>query len=250
MIKKFFLAFIDGDAKLYRGEKKEIEDFKDYIYKLKYYSIESYCFSEKCLQSILEQYLVGTGKEISKFTSIVYRNIIDNISVDAFNLAILCILNDRGIIKSDLSYSTSEGIFTEGEKFYNILRKEVEAYKEHIDNFVSENSLTCNFEMIKVITKGKHLLYLLSKELSNQLNSLNKEKICNTYITSESFDEICCTKINECDKERCLLSVENLPGNPFGKTAIVSIFNSSMKRHIDYSKCTEITRALQRVLYA
>lgn len=247
--KEIVLAFIDGDAKLYRGENRQLCEFEDFIFKLRYYSIESYCFSEKCLQNILEQYLVGTEGEISKFTPVVYKNIIENISENAFNLAILCILNDRGIIDSDLSYGTSEGIFTEGERFYDTLNKEREIYKEQINSFINEQSLECNFETIKIITKGKHLLYLISKELSNQINLLNNEKVCNTYLTSKSFEEICCTKINECSKEKCSLSLEYLPGNPFRKGVIVSIFNSSIKKFIDHNECVEIVNALQRVIY-
>lgn len=249
IIKEIILAFIDGDAKEFRGEKKSLETLEDFIHKLKYYSIESYCFGEECLRHILGQYLAGTGGEISKFIPVVYRNIIENISENAFNLAILCILNDKGIIQSDLSYGTGEGIFTEGERFYKTLNKEVERYKEDIDNFINEKSIECNLEIIKIITKGKHLLYLISKELSNQINLLNNKKICDTYETLESFEEICCTKIDECVKEKCSLSLEELPGNPFGKGYIISLFNSAIKKHIDYNECGEIIEALQRVIH-
>lgn len=247
IIKNMFLAFIDGDAKVIRTEDK-FESFKEFIHKLKYYSIESYCFSEKCLEKILSQYLVGTRDEISKFSPLVYENIIKNISEDAFNLAILCILNDKGIIKSRLSYGLSEGIFIEGKRFFNTINGEVEKHKEEIEEYVKNNNLECNFEIIKIITKGKHLIYLVSKELSNQIKLLNSKKICETYASSDVFKEICCTNLDKCDKEKCSFSLEELHGQPFNKDIFVSLLTSSIKNNIDYNECEEIIESLKRVV--
>lgn len=245
--KDILLAFIDGDAKVIRTEDK-FENFKDLIHRLKYYSIESYCFSEKCLEKILNQYLVGTRDEISKFSPLVYENIIKNISKDAFNLAILCILNDKGVIKSRLSYGLSEGIFVEGKRFFNTINEEVERHKDKIEEYVRNNSLECNFEIIKIITKGKHLIYLVSKELSNQIKLLNSKKVCETYAASDVFKEICCTTIDNCDKEKCSFSTEELHGQPFNKDAFVSLLTSLIKNNIDYNECEEIIEPLKRVV--
>lgn len=247
IIKQILLAFIDGDAKEIRA-KDGFEDFKEFIYKLKYYSIESYCFSERCLEKILNQYLVGTRDEISKFTPLVYENIIENIIENAFNLAILCIMNDRDMIESSLSYGTSEGIFIQGEKFFKILEREVEKHQGNIYKYISDNSLKCNLEIVKRITKGKHLLYLISKELSNQINSLSKEKICKTYSNADVFREICCTTMDECNKEKCSFSTEELHGAPFNKNTFISLLASSIKNNMDYNDCEEIVNSLKRVI--
>lgn len=247
-IKKILLAFIDGDANDYRKKSFDISEFSDIVHKLNYYSIESYSFGENCLEKVLGIFLVAMPQEIREILSILYNNIINNTINIAFNLAILCILNDIGIIKSELKYGISEGIFTSGDLIYKKIDEESEIYKNQINEYVKEKSLKCNIETVKIITKGKHLNYLIAKEIHKQISLLSKEKACKIFEYKELFEEICCTSLYECTKNKCIFSLENLHGNSINKYENVTILYLLIKEYIFLSNCEEIVTALKAII--
>lgn len=252
--KRVLLGIVDGDASVYRKNKRTNEeitisediDFKEVIYKLKYYSIESYCFGEKCLNDILDEYLVEWDKEASEFLKFIYNGIIDKILYDAFIIGILGILTHGNIIKSNLSYGVSEGIFTKGTQYKSILQNELTEYKEKIEHYIESNSLQCNFITVRKITKGKHLIYLIARELNNYMKILEKGKMCDKFKECIDLNAFCELSSEQCFYDKCKFSIETIHGTAFGRDNLIGILQSAIKANADLNECNEISEVVSK----
>lgn len=216
-IENIFLAIIDGDAYKYKRMLKQRvngdllkEDItiNKFIHRLNLYSIESYAFDKQCLIDIFYKYLDTTKSEIEECLGIpLFDYIESNLKDISFKLACLCLLVhiDRSVLckfsyKMNLdTYKSKEHLIHELDEQYNLLIEKITPIKNILEEEYDIN-------LIKKITKGKHLIFIVALILRDILINMRKNKIC-AYNVSEAFKEISCTKQDLCDKKECTYKI-------------------------------------------
>ncbi len=259
-IENMFLAIIDGDAYEYKrmlqqrvnGKllKKDIAANK-FVHRLNLYSIESYAFDEQCLIDILYKYLDTTKSDIEECLGIPLFNYVEsNLKDISFKLACLCLL--AHIANKKVSCKFSYGIlldeYKSKEKLIHELNEQSKLLFEKITpikDILLEEEYDMN--LIKKITKGKHLIFILDLILKDILYNMKKHKICD-YSESQAFKEISCTKQDLCDRKECTYKIGKSKPS-FKGTEAISYIESDIFDHFNTKDIfNEISDNLTKIL--
>lgn len=215
---KLMLGIIDGDAVKYKlklkNRSKETCNAEKFIYQLKLYSMESYAFDEECLVELLKKYLDARECEIQEcLEEPLYTCIKEKIQKTCLDLSLLCLLLHNNTIDSKFSYSLSMNTYSCYDHFISELNKEKEKFKNQIYDIKNELDITDTWDIVRQITKGKHLIYIICFILKDVFKNLQKYKLCDN-VSFDAISEISCTKENDCIKSECIYKIPLGNGTP------------------------------------
>lgn len=251
---KLVLGIIDGDATSYKLKLKNKSETRirtsRFIHQLKLYSIESYAFDDKCMVEVLNKYLDARKCDIEEcLEHPLYDYIKEKIKFGCINMAMLCLLvHNNSNICSEFSYSLSMNKYNCYNHFISELNKDVEKYRAEIDEIINKLNITYTWDIVREITKGKHLIYIICFVLKDILSNLQNCKLCeNTSYTA--IKEISCTKEFDCGKNECIYKVSRGNGVPGfkGKEPINFIYSDIIDHFNTKELYLELSNELTRM---
>lgn len=198
-------CIVDGDAKVYRNsvEVKEEEKYNDYLFRLKYYSIESYMYSKQSIKRILSKYSYLHEESIdTELIDILHERIEEQGKKLCFKIGLACLVRndyshkDIKMKNIDFKYSMSKEEFKALQQIENFLDYFIEMNKDLIYKITDKYKLDNNFNKslcnIKTIINGKHYIKIMALIINNQLKDINKKDCCK----NEMFKFNCSKKLH------------------------------------------------------
>ena len=191
---KYILGIIDGDARDYKP--LEHQNYKKILslYKLVFYSFESYFVSEENLKHLLESVTRFPKRKTTQQTVDYFFKKFDTIKKRMFLASVDCLkgLQDNSYTSYFSFENTSFTSFINDHRIDGIIsQREVD-----LDGFINSNGINIDKDFKKII-KGKWLLNSFSQiiydELKNILrncNTVNVDKCsyCNKMINNENCE--------------------------------------------------------------
>lgn len=248
-----FMCIIDGDARNYKNNSDKFNKIKDkdYVFVLKLYSFESYCYDKKALSYIVSKNTSATRKNLdSGVLDYIYKYVTDKIYGNLYYISLECLYNHKNEVRGLFTYGDDASIAEAPKR--NGMLKQID--KQKLDDFAKKLNIKLDINEIKAICKGKHFLLFCSSEISYVLDVINKNKMCNLNerknIENRLLKEtglLICEEEYACSKECCVFKTDIIGYSPTDKRFPQLIY-SDLRNSFQSDELSQIFERIEKFI--